>query len=147
MTADASVRFGGDRVPVVPGLTSTRSAEITVEGIGSDPLVAVRIRPGILQTLDDARENIEACVRVAGNRRCRLLLDISRAETIPADVRHYYSGSKLTDWFSSMALVVEASPLGRVMGNLYLRIARPGLPTRLFTDQRAAVAWLTQDRV
>jgi hypothetical protein len=28
------------------------------------------------------------------------------------------------------------------MGNLYLRIARPGLPTRLFNEEAAATAWL-----
>jgi hypothetical protein len=70
------------------------------------------------------------------------LIDIRKAEIISADVRHYYSGGKLTEWFSAMALLVEASPLGRVMGNLYLRIARPGVPTRLFNDEAAALAWL-----
>lgn len=123
-------------------MTSTRTAEVTVEDDASGPIVAIRIRPGLQQSLDDARANIEACTRAAGNRRCRLLLNISRAETIPADVRHYYSGGTLTDWFSAMALVVEASPMGRVMGNLYLRIARPGLPTRLFNEEAAATAWL-----
>jgi hypothetical protein len=128
-------------------LITTRSAEITVEDDGTGPIVAVRVRPGVLQTLDDARANMEACTRVAGNRRCRLLIDISKAEIVPAEVRHYYSGGKLADWFSAMALMVEASPMGRVMGNLYLRIARPGVPTRLFSDERAAMAWLKKERL
>jgi hypothetical protein len=42
-----------------------------------------------------------------------------------------------------MALLNEASPFGRIMGNVYLRIARPGIPTMLFSDEAAAVEWLS----
>ena len=117
----------------------TRTAEITVEDADSGPIVVVRVQRGVQQSLDDARANIEACIQVAGNERCRLLVDISQAETISADVRHYYSGGKLTTWFSALAILVDASSVGRAMGNLYLRIARPGVPTQLFADYRAAM--------
>jgi hypothetical protein len=128
-------------------LTKTRTAEIVVEDDnGTDPIVAVRIQAGLQQTIDDAIKNVEACICAAGNRRCRLLIDIRRAEIISAEVRHYYSGAKLTEWFSAMALLVEGSPLGRIMGNLYLRIARPGIPTQIFNDEDAAMTWLRKDR-
>ena len=123
-------------------MTKTRTAEIAVADDGAGPVVTVRVFPHVRQSLEDAHANMDACVRVAGNRRCRLLIDISKAETLSAEVRHYYSGGKLTEWFSAMALVVEASPMGRVMGNLYLRIARPGVPTQLFSDEAAAMTWL-----
>ena len=32
------------------------------------------------------------------------------------------------------------------MGNVYLRIARPGIPTQLFTDERRALEWLIKQR-
>jgi hypothetical protein len=123
----------------------TRTAQITVEDDAAGPIVIVRVQPGIQQSLQDARDNMAACIQVAGNRRCRLLIDISKAELISAEVRHFYSGGKLTEWFSAMALQVEASPMGRAMGNLYLRIARPGVPTRLFADSPTAMAWLMKD--
>jgi hypothetical protein len=130
----------------VLALTKTRTAEIVAVEDGAEPIVVVRIQPGVLQTLDDARVNVEACIRAAGNRRCRLLIDIRKAEILSAEVRHYYSGGTLTECFSAIVLLVEASPLGRVMGNLYLRIARPGVPTRLFTDEDAALTWLRKDK-
>ena len=139
------------RVTIVVGsqgyslLIRTRTAEITVEDDAAGPIVIVRVQPGVQQSLEDARDNMAACTRIAGNRRCRLLIDISKAEIISAEGRHFYSGGKLTEWFSALALQVEASPMGRVMGNLYLRIARPGIPTRLFADSPAAIAWLMKD--
>jgi hypothetical protein len=45
-----------------------------------------------------------------------------------------------------MALLIDASPFGRMMGNIYFRIARPGIPTRLFTDPELAKAWLIAQR-
>ena len=29
------------------------------------------------------------------------------------------------------------------VANVYLRVARPGIPTRLFTDEDDAIEWLT----
>ena len=128
-------------------LAKSRTAVIVVDDDGSGPIVAVRILPDVHQSLEDARANIEACIHAAGSRRCRLLVDLRRAQPLPAEVRHYYSGEKLTQWFSAMAFLVEASPMGQVMGNLYLRITRPGIPTRLFNEKDAAMNWLRKDVV
>jgi len=57
-------------------------------------------------------------------------------------VRHYYTGEVLLASFLALALVVEATPFGRMMGNIYLRVARPGVPTRLFPDEPSALTWL-----
>lgn len=125
----------------------TRTAEVFVEEHIAGPIVAIRILPDVVQSLDDARANIEACIQAAANQRCRLLIDIRKAALISAEVRHYYSGERLTQWFSALALLVEASPLGRVMGNLYLRISQPGVPTRIFSDEDPAMRWLREDNM
>jgi hypothetical protein len=33
-----------------------------------------------------------------------------------------------------------------MMGNVYVRIAKPGIPTQLFADEAAAMAWLRERR-
>jgi hypothetical protein len=107
-----------------------------------DGLVVVRIRAGMLQTVADARANIDAAVAACGGRRRPLLVDISRGEPLQAVVRHFYTGEVLVEAFLALGLVVEASPFGRMMGNIYFRIAKPGIPTHLFTDEASAVRWL-----
>jgi hypothetical protein len=37
---------------------------------------------------------------------------------------------------------VVSSPVSRVIGNVYLRLNRSSTPTRLFTGENDAVAWL-----
>jgi hypothetical protein len=127
--------------------TNTNTAEIHVVDNAAGPIVIVEVLPYVLQSLDDARANIAASIRAAGNQRCRLMIDIRKAEILTAEVRHYYSGEQLEQWFSAIAVIVEASPVGRVMGNLYLRIARPGVPTRLCNDEDTAMTWLRKDDV
>lgn len=111
-------------------------------GLSESGLVIVRIRTGAFQTLADAHENLAAAVAATLGRRRPLLIDIRGAQPLEADVRHHYSGQALVDGFSALALLVEASPLGRMMGNVYLRIARPGIPTQLFADEADALEWL-----
>lgn len=134
------------------GRSATRAAsdvgatKTAVIDLNHDDLVVVRVRAGAYQVLDDARANLAMAVSAAAGRRRPLLIDIRGAQPLDADARHHYSGQTLVDNFSALALLVEASPLGRMMGNVYLRVARPGIPTQLFGDEARAVAWLIQHR-
>ena len=121
--------------------------ETAVVQLSEDGVVIVRIRDGARQSLADARRNLAAALFEATGRRRPLLIDIKRAQPLDADARHYYSGQKLVDNFSAIALLVDNSPFGNMMGNIYLRVARLGIPTQLFTDQSRALAWLTKYRL
>lgn len=122
----------------VGGVIETRTARI--EGT-EDGIVVARIGADV-QTLDDAKENLTACARLAEPDRRPLLVDMSRARPLSPEVRHHYTGETLHASFRALGLLVRATPLGQMMGNVYLRIARPGIPTHIFTDEAKAVAWL-----
>jgi hypothetical protein len=117
----------------------TNTARINLNAHG---LLIVRINDGAQQTLDDARENLAAAVSETGGKRRPLLIDVRTAKPLDADARHHYTGLTLVERFSALALLVEASPFGRMMGNVYLRVARPGIPTQLFSDETQALEWL-----
>ena len=120
-------------------MPDTRTAVIN---LSDDGLVIVRIRDGAHQSLEDAQTNLATALSETAGRRRPLLIDIRNAQPLDADARHHYSGQALVDGFSAMALLVRRSPLGRMMGNVYLRVARPGIPTQLFADESRAVEWL-----
>jgi hypothetical protein len=116
----------------------TRIARIELVG---DRIVVARIGDGA-QTVDDARENLAACVQLAGPDRKPLLVDMRAARPLLPEVRHQYMGKRLDTSFSALGLLVRGNPLGLTMGNVYLRIARPGIPTRIFAQEPKALAWL-----
>ena len=122
-----------------PGVVDTRTAHI---GLDERGLVIVRVKNRAKQSLDDAKQNLAAAVSETRGMRRPLLIDLRTAQPLDADARHHYSGQTLIERFSAMALLVDGSPFGRMMGNVYLRIARPGIPTRLFADETRAFEWL-----
>jgi len=110
--------------------------------LGDDGVLIVRIRRDSRQRPADARENLDAALSETGGRRRPLLVDITGSPPLDAETRHLYSGQTLVAGFTALALLVEASPLGRMMGNVYFRIARPGIPTHLFVEENRAMEWL-----
>lgn len=109
-----------------------------------DGLVVVNIHHGASQSLEDAKANLAAAIAATAARRRPLLVDIRGAQPLDAAVRHYYSGPLVTEHFSALAILVESTPVGRIMGNVYLRIARLDMPTQLFADESEASEWLTR---
>jgi hypothetical protein len=120
-------------------MRETATARITLD---PDGVLIVRIRDNAQQLAKDALENLEAAMAETQGRRRPLLVDITRARPLDAEARHLYSGRTLVAGFKALALVVEGSPLGLMMGNVYFRVASPGIPARLFTDFARAHAWL-----
>jgi hypothetical protein len=110
--------------------------------LGDDGVLTVRIRKGAHQAPADARANLDGAIAEGAGRRRPLLVDITGSPPLTAETRHLYSGQTLVAAFTALGLLVEASALGRMMGNVYFRVARPGIPTQLFTDEAHAIAWL-----
>ena len=119
-----------------------RETPTALVDLGPDGVLTVRVRNGAHQSLADAEQNLGAALEERGGRRCPILVDIREAQPLDAEVRHYYSGQVLVDGFTALAMLVDASPLGKMLGNVYLRVARPGIPTRLFIQPADAHEWL-----
>jgi hypothetical protein len=66
-------------------------------------------------------------------------------------VRHYYTGGALAENFTAVGLLVEDSPLGHMMGDVFFRMIDKvyrrdhdaGVRSGVFTDEESAIAWLT----
>jgi hypothetical protein len=117
-----------------------RTATATIEL--RDGVVIARIHPGARQSIDNARENLRGAIEARQNRRRPILVDISGCEPLDPDVRRQYTGELLARSFSAIAMLVEESTFGRLIGNIYLRIAQLGVPARLFSSQDRALDWL-----
>ena len=114
-------------------------ARVVIVGV-----IRVRILPKVKQTLDDARENIARARAVGGGVRRPVWLNLSEAEPLDPEVRHFYKGDLIGEAFCALAIQVDGSPLGFMVGNLYLRITRQIIPTRLFTLAEDPLPWLRE---
>jgi len=116
--------------------TRTARVEKTSEGI-----VVTRILPEVQQDLNDAVENISVSAEACAGQRVPIIVDLRAAMPLDAETRHYYTGKRLTDCFTSLAILAPAGAFGKMMGNLYLRVANPGIPSRLFDSESDAMQW------
>ena len=115
-----------------------RTAEIWLREEG---VVQVESFPDAYDTLEDARANVAAVYKIGLDRRRPLLVDIRLMKGFNQEARAYYASEEVVQMISALALWVE-SPVSRVLANFFLGLNRVRVPTKLFTSEEEAVAWL-----
>jgi hypothetical protein len=91
--------------------------------------------------ISDAEEAMEVIRKLGGGGKRCLLMDISKLRTMSREARAFFMKPEHTEILHAVALLI-GSPLSRAIGNIFLGLNRPVTPTRLFTDEEAALAWL-----
>jgi hypothetical protein len=68
------------------------------------------------------------------------LIDMTNVRSVNKEAREYMAkeGSQL---IKAGALITKSS-LARMIGNIFLAINKPAIPTKLFSEENAAIAWL-----
>jgi len=126
-------------VPTPPpgGVVATRTCLLWLER----GLLRGRFLRGAEVGREDALENLEVSERLTGGRRLPALIDLREVKAQSAEARAILAGPAAARVSGAVALLI-GSPLSRVLGNFYLRFNRPETPTRLFSAEAEAEAWL-----
>jgi hypothetical protein len=106
-----------------------------------DGLCRIRVNPGADLALSDAQEAVALMTSLANGARYPTFVDVGQMRSISRDCRRYYAGPETAAVESAVALLVR-SPLARAMGNFFMGVNRTLYPTRLFTSEDEALAWL-----
>jgi hypothetical protein len=109
--------------------------------LDDDDIMRCDCFPGIEQTLADAEQVMAAFWGLAGQRRVPALVDIRNVKSIERAARAHYSGPESARVHLAVALLV-GSPLSRAIGNFFMGLNKPLIPSRLFTSEPDALAWL-----
>ena len=107
----------------------------------SDGLVVLRVRDGTHQTVADARQNVAALARLIDGEPRPCLLDMRAPNTTDRGVREFYASKEGSVSILAMAVLMPPSVM-RLLGNLFLAFTAPIHPTRLFSAEDEAIAWL-----
>jgi len=116
----------------------TRTARLW---IGDDDVARVDCLAGVEHTEADARETLEGLWELAGQRPMPARIDMRKARGVGREARAYYGGPEGERVHSAVALMV-GSPLSRALGSFFMSMNRPLYPSRLFTSEPDALAWL-----
>jgi len=93
--------------------------------------------------IDGAKIALETRLKVAGGVSFPFLVDARGVKSISKEARDYLASDDGTQNVNASALLLE-SALGRFLGNFFLQLSKPKVPTRLFTSENDALEWLGQ---
>jgi hypothetical protein len=110
--------------------------------LGDDGIVRTRMQPGVFDLdLTDAQDVIRAVGSLCGGVRRPALVDLRELRSMSRDCRKYFAGAQTAEVEAAVALLV-VSPVARAVGNFFMGLNKPLIPTRLFTLEADALAWL-----
>jgi hypothetical protein len=88
-------------------------------------------------SMDDIRNSETIGTELVPEIPFHCLVEFAGARNVEAEARRYPPGVNMR----RIALVYK-SPVGRMLGNGYLRLVPATLPTRLFKNEKKALVWL-----
>jgi hypothetical protein len=109
--------------------------------LGEDGVVRIIWIPGAEVTLEDAQETMEAYLKIYQGKKRPLLIDTKTMRSFAREARKYYAGEEAAKVASAVAIIV-GTPVSRVLGNFYLGLSNPHIPSRLFVSEDEALEWL-----
>lgn len=109
--------------------------------LGDDGIVRVKWEAHVHIGLKEARECIRAVSVVCGGKVTPALVDMTEIRAIDREARLFFAGEETAKAESAAALLI-GSPLTRAIGNFFMGLNKPLIPTRLFTSEAEAIAWL-----
>lgn len=119
----------------------TIETRTSIYTLHEDGVIVQRLRDNARQTLADAKENVEAYLTLCVSTKHPCLIDGRAALTAEPGVREYYARPEVAERTLAAALLVGSSAM-RVIANLFLTVNKPIMPTRMFTVEHEALAWL-----
>jgi hypothetical protein len=107
--------------------------------LAADGVARIRWTSGAVITDGLAGATLAELAALTFGKRVPVLADIRKVKSMTREARKHYG--RVTDMVSAIALLV-ASPATQVIATFFLGLNRPDVPTRMFTDEDAALTWL-----
>ena len=70
------------------------------------------------------------------------IIDGKKVKSMSKEARNYFASPEGYKHIAATALVLD-SAVSKIIGNFFLRINKPPIPTRIFTDKAEAFRWLS----
>ncbi|MFH1795906.1 MAG: hypothetical protein ABIK36_06570 [Pseudomonadota bacterium] len=122
-------------------MENIQTSRVASVWVGDDGIARIIHLPGAEVTLADAQETMAAYQKLNNGRRLPLFIDTKKMKSLSRDARQFYASEEAAACASAAGIIV-GTPVSRVLGTFYLGLSNPKLPSRLFSDDDEALAWL-----
>jgi hypothetical protein len=124
-----------------PRTIATRNADVI---LGEDGVLRVVVHEGADVTADDMRAFLAARMELAPHR-VAVLIDQRRIRAMTREAQE--AGTEGADKRPTIGVaILIAGPITVMIANFFIIFGRPRYPTKLFTNEPGALAWLDELR-
>jgi len=110
-----------------------------------DGVIAVLWDPGVVVEVADIETVLEAELSLLGTDDAIVMVDSREVRSMTRAAQRLTAQHPIAERTLALAILI-AGPVSRMLGNFFLNVSRPSYPTRLFTDEELARAWLRSHR-
>ena len=109
--------------------------------MGEDNIIRVFYTQNANITLENLQEAVAIYRELNDGKPCPVLTDIRHIKSITREAREYGAKPEISKMYTANATIV-GSLVSRTIINFFLKFNKPLIPTKLFTDENEALAWL-----
>ena len=110
-----------------------------------DGILEYRYPPGAVVDLEFALAIVRSAAELLGELAPAPSLVVpGNIKELTREARTFFAQSPENRAVSSKVALMVESPATRIIGNVFMRVSKPRIPTRLFQDRAAARAWLRE---
>ncbi|MCW3070417.1 MAG: hypothetical protein JWO44_307 [Bacteroidetes bacterium] len=117
---------------------TTRTAELSYDA--NSRILRIKIIEGSEIELADALQNHEATKILTKNERHLVLVDGRVNLSVSREARNY-AASKDHEGAIASAMIIT-STANKLIGNFYINVNKPVIPTKIFSSEEKAIEWL-----
>lgn len=88
---------------------------------------------------------VESRLKVSNGLSYPILIDIKNVTTVSKEARDFLASKEGCKGVTASAILIN-SAITSMVGNFFIKINKPLVPTKLFTDKSAAIKWLSKYR-
>lgn len=111
--------------------------------MGEDGICRTKVKEGSDISLEDAMENTVVVTSFFKDKKFPIMIDARGIKSMSREARNHFSARGRDSKTNSFGIIVK-SPISRVVGNFFLGISKPSVPTKLFENEEEAKQWLMQ---
>ncbi|MGQ0828934.1 MAG: DUF7793 family protein [Bacteroidota bacterium] len=109
--------------------------------IDEDDILRIKILKGVHVTLEKSKEYYQASNQLTKNNKVLVMVDASQDYTITDEAKEYGASEEVSKNRIAVAIVTN-SIANRLTVNLYIKFYKPIVPTKMFSEEQAALKWL-----
>lgn len=106
-------------------------------------IVHIVYKPGCVLNINNIKPIVEDRIKVSNGRISPILIDLRNVVTSDNAARSYLATPEAERYLNAGAMLIT-NEIQRLLMNLYLRIDKPNLPAKVFTNKEKALEWLEQ---